>query len=71
MNEAEAIISQLSKIVGIGVGLFSDYGAAQRLYILRGYVPDGNGITYQGQFVKYGDEVVVDDDLVLHMVKSL
>ena len=71
MNEAERKIAERSKFVGIGVGLFEDYGAAQRLYILRGYVPDGKGITYQGKYVKYGDKVTIDDDLVLHMIKPL
>ncbi|WP_254778172.1 GNAT family N-acetyltransferase [Paenibacillus sp. cl141a] len=42
MDRAEEIISQRSSIVGIGVGLFSDYGKAQVLYVKRGYVPDGN-----------------------------
>lgn len=32
------------KRVGIGVGLFRDYGVAQRIYYKRGYIPDGNGI---------------------------
>ncbi len=34
--------------IGIGVGLYRDYGSAQRLYIRLGYVPDGNGIAYAG-----------------------
>lgn len=34
-------------VIGLGVGLYKDYGRAQRLYIKLGYVPDGNGITYQ------------------------
>jgi hypothetical protein len=64
------IISERSGKAALGVGLFEDYGPAQRLYILRGYVPDGCGITYRGERVKYGDRVVVDDDLVLHLVKT-
>lgn len=43
MDEAEKIIMARSRAVGIGVGFDSDYGAAQRLYVLRGYVPDANG----------------------------
>ena len=71
MNEAESKISQRSSIAGIGVGLYSDYGAAQRLYVLRGYIPDGRGITYGKRIVKFGEEVRVDDDLVLHLTKKL
>jgi GNAT superfamily N-acetyltransferase len=34
--------------LGITVGLFDDYGLAQRLYARRGYIPDGQGAC-QGQ----------------------
>jgi GNAT superfamily N-acetyltransferase len=51
--------------VGIAVGLSADYGAAQRLYVRRGYVPDGRGIAYRWRTASYGEQVVVDDDLVL------
>jgi GNAT superfamily N-acetyltransferase len=71
MDEAENIVSESSNLVGIGVGLTSDYGAAQRLYVSRGYEPDGNGITWRNSFPKYGDPVIVDDDLNLHFTKKL
>jgi len=51
--------------------MYSDYGAAQRLYVLRGYVPDGRGLTYSDHFVKPEERVTVDDDLVLHLTKRL
>ncbi|TXI92910.1 MAG: GNAT family N-acetyltransferase [Neisseriales bacterium] len=57
--------------IGIGVGLLQDYGAAQRLYIRMGYLPDGLGITYNYQQVKYNELVTVDDDLVLWLTKKL
>ncbi len=71
MDKAEEIVSQNSVIVGIGVGVDADYGAAQRLYILRGYVPDGKGIVWQNRFPKYGEKVTVDDDLNLYFTKIL
>lgn len=46
LDEAEWIIAERSKIAGIGVGLHPGYNAAQRLYVRRGYVPDGRGVTY-------------------------
>jgi GNAT superfamily N-acetyltransferase len=57
--------------VGVGVGLFSDYGAAQRLYVHLGYVPDGQGIASGGTPVAAGAMVRADDELVLWLVKEL
>jgi GNAT superfamily N-acetyltransferase len=57
--------------VGIGVGLYRDYGAAQRLYSKLGYVLDGSGISYKNAGVEPGSMVSVDDDLVIWMVKLL
>lgn len=57
--------------VGIGVGMTPDYGAAQRLYVQLGYVPDGRGLMAEDRFVGYGDVVRVDDGLVLHFTKAL
>jgi GNAT superfamily N-acetyltransferase len=71
LDMAEDIIRQGPKIAGISFGLYSDYGAAQRPYVLRGYVPDGQGVTYKHQYVQPGHQVVVDDDLILHLAKEL
>lgn len=71
MNQAEEIISQKSSVVGIGVGMDADYGAAQRLYVVRGYIPDGKGIVWQNRFPKYGEKVIIDDDLNLYFTKKL
>jgi GNAT superfamily N-acetyltransferase len=57
--------------VAIGVGLHPGYNAAQRLYGLRGYVPDGLGVTYDDRFVEEGEAVRLDDLLVLHLLKPL
>jgi GNAT superfamily N-acetyltransferase len=71
MDEAERLIAVRSRIAGIGVGLHHDYGAAQRLYVLRGYVPDARGITSHGRRVNWNDDVKSDDDLVLWFTKAL
>ena len=71
MDEAERRIAERSDIVGIGVGLYADYGAAQRMYARRGYVPDGRGIMYDNQAVAPGSQVTVDDSLVLQLTKRL
>jgi len=57
--------------IGIGVGLYGDYGPAQKLYFQLGYVPDGNGITYKGQSTVAGQTYPLDDDLILWLVKTL
>jgi ribosomal protein S18 acetylase RimI-like enzyme len=71
MDEAERRIRERSTIAGIGVGLTEDYGAAQILYIQRGYIPDGRGISWQGEICQYGDSVIVNDDLALYFTKPL
>lgn len=57
--------------IGLGVGLYADYGAAQRLYVRLGYIPDGRGITYGEKPVVPDQSVRVDDDLVLWLTKPL
>ena len=71
MDKAEGEIARVSRVAGIGVGLTPDYGAAQRLYVVRGYVPDGNGLMYRGRAVSYGEVIAADDDLVLYLTKEL
>jgi chloramphenicol 3-O-phosphotransferase/GNAT superfamily N-acetyltransferase len=57
--------------IGIGVGLYRDYGAAQRLYFQLGYVPDGNGISYKEETAVPGKNYPLDDDLLLWLKKFL
>jgi len=71
MNKAENEIASVNSTAGIGVGMTPDYGAAQRLYVLRGYVPDGLGLHWKDHQTQYGEEVKVDDDLALYFTKEL
>jgi GNAT superfamily N-acetyltransferase len=71
MDEAERRIHLQSSFAGIGVGMTADYGAAQILYVHRGYVPDGRGLSWNGKRLQYNDVVTVDDALVLHLLKRL
>ena len=71
LDRAEALVAERSPVVGIGVGLYADYGAAQRLYPQRGYVPDGRGIVYNMRVVQPGESVLVDDSLALMFTKRL
>ena len=58
-------------VMGIGVGLYPDYGPAQRLYAKLGYRPDGRGIAYAEKTVAPMQMVRLDDDLVLWLTKLL
>ena len=72
MDVAEQIAAQHADTVCLGVGLSREYGTAQRMYVKRGYVPDGSGVWYQGkQCVQYETVCTVDDDLVLSLSKKL
>ncbi len=62
---AESAASARSNVVGLGVGLYSDYGAAQRIYVRRGYLPDGRGIMYGNQPVEPGATIRIDDEATL------
>ena len=71
MDMAEDTIAKVNPIAGIGVGLDPDYGAAQRLYVLRGYIPDGRGLHYRDHYVKYGEQITIDDELAMYLTKAL
>jgi GNAT superfamily N-acetyltransferase len=71
LEKAEEIVARRSPTVGIGVGMDADYGAAQRLYVRRGYVPDGRGLVWHNRFLRHGEQVIVDDSLILHFTKTL
>lgn len=64
--------AQKTAEIGIGVGLHSRFGAAQRLYVRMGYIPDGNGVVYdEDNPVNRGDLRPIDDLLTLKFVKAL
>jgi len=71
LDAAENAIAKRSNVAGLGVGLYADYGPAWRLYIARGYVPDGRGVVYDGQQVDAGTSITIDDAAVLMMTKTL
>ena len=71
MDVAEEVAATYADTVYLGVGLHSGYGSAQRMYVKRGYIPDGSGVWYQdGVCVPYG-ECCNDDELVLYFSKRL
>ena len=68
---AEAMAGTLGDTVCLGVGLHKGYGAAQRLYIKRGYVPDGSGVWYEDRRLEEGAQCRNDDGLILYLSKKL
>ena len=71
MEEAEKRVRLISDKVTLGVGLHSGYGPAQRLYIKRGYIPDGTGVWYQNH--QPAMNAVCEDigELILYLSKNL
>ncbi len=71
MDAVEAEAKKTSDVISLGVGLHSGYGTAQRMYIKRGYVPDGSGVWYQDQPLAPYASCRNDDELVLYFIKRL
>ena len=71
MDVAEQIALKYSEIVYLGVGLHSGYGSAQRMYVKRGYIPDGSGVWYHDKVCPQYEDCCNDDDLVLYLSKVL
>jgi len=53
------------------VGLHPGYNDAQRLYIKRGYIPDGRGVTYNNRYLREGETTILDDELLLHLTRPV
>ena len=70
LEEAEKRVKLISNKVTLGVGLHLGYGPAQRLYIKRGYIPDGSGVWYRNQPLEMNATIQNNDDLVLYLSKK-
>ena len=71
LDRAERAAAARARSVAIGVGLHPRHLPAQRLYLRRGYAPDGLGPTYDDQYVQADEIVRFDDQLVIHFEKAL
>ena len=71
MCAVENRVAEVADTLGVSVGLFDAYGPAQRLYVKRGYVPDGQGVYKDGVPVKRGEVCRMDHDLILWLTKDL
>lgn len=71
METAEEKAKELAAEVCIGVGLHSGYGSAQRMYVKRGYVPDGSGVWFQDKVCPEYGPCMNNDSLILYLSKKL
>lgn len=71
MDVAEQIAGEYADTVYLGVGLHNGYGSAQRMYVKRGYIPDGTGVWYQDEICEQYAPCANDDELVLYLSKKL
>lgn len=71
MNVAEDIAKRHSDKVYLDVCLYSEYGPAQRLYIKRGYLPDGKGVYYEEKVLETDAICKNNDELTLCLIKEL
>lgn len=71
LERAEQEAATRSSVVALAVGLHPGFNAALRLYVKRGYVPDGLGLTHDDRYIQVGELVRMDDDLLLHLSKAL
>ena len=69
VEKAEDLAFESCREIGIGVGLHAGYNAAQRMYVQRGYIPDGHGVHYDNKPVGQYVSVMLDDDLVLYFTR--
>lgn len=71
MDCAEALAGEQNDYVCLGVGLYSDYGAAHRMYVKRGYLPDDSGVWHGKKHLLPNEPCVNDDDLNLYLIKKI
>lgn len=71
MDIAEQIASEHADMVYLGVGMHSGYGSAQRMYVKRGYIPDGSGVWYKDKICKQNAGCRNDDELILYLYKNI
>ena len=71
LDIAEIEAAKLANRVYLAVGVHSGYGPAQRMYVKRGYLPDGSGVWYKGKVLEQYAPCCNDDELVLFMSKKL
>lgn len=71
LDVAEEIAGAYCDRVYLDVCLAGEYGVAQKLYMKRGYLPDGKGVYYKEQVCLMNALCKNDDELTLCLIKEL
>lgn len=68
---AEEISKKYADTVYLGVGVNSNYGSAFRMYVRRGFVPDGTGLWHNDDHLENYTNIQYDDETIIYMSKKL
>ena len=71
MDAIESYVKEYSSSICLGVGLHYGYGVAQRMYVKRGYIPDGSGVWFKGERLEQYEPCVNNDELIIYLSKKL
>ena len=71
LDTAEAFAKSVSSYVSLAVGLPASYGPAQRIYIKRGYLPDGSGLWRNDHVMAVHETCDNQNELSLYLIKKL
>jgi GNAT superfamily N-acetyltransferase len=70
LNRVEPIALKKARQIGISLNLAPCCNFSQRMYVKRGYIPDGNGLFYQKQPLTPQQQICIDDDLCMYLIKK-
>lgn len=70
LNRVEPIALKKCRQIGIALSLDPSSNFAQRMYVKRGYIPDGNGLFYREETLTENQVVTIDSDLKMYLIKK-
>ncbi len=70
LEAVEAEAKKCANAICLYVGLHTGYGPAQRMYVKRGYIPDGKGAYYDEKIATPYAPYPLDDSLIIGLKKD-